>query len=73
MKFSTDVHVPQRMNPTDFGDDLTFHLAPPAGQSFNLSSEISHYLPDVLGQHFIQTRTVPNYFGDPLTFPLTPP
>ncbi len=27
--FGTDVHGPQRMNPDDFGDTLTFHLAAP--------------------------------------------
>ncbi len=29
MKFSTDVHDPQRMIPDDFGDPLTFPLVPP--------------------------------------------
>ena len=24
MKFCTDIHDPQKMNPTDFGDPLTF-------------------------------------------------
>ncbi len=32
MKFCTGIHGPQRMNPTDLGDSLTFHVAPPAGQ-----------------------------------------
>lgn len=27
MKFSTDVHVPVRMNPNTFGDPETFHVA----------------------------------------------
>ncbi len=48
IKFCTDVHGSQRMNPTDFGDPLTFSLAPPAGQSFHLSCEISQYLLDGL-------------------------
>ncbi len=36
VKFSTDIHDPQRMKPTDFGDPRTFHLAPSSGQNFNL-------------------------------------
>ncbi len=31
MKFSTGIHVPYRMNPTDFGDPLNFPLVPPWG------------------------------------------
>ena len=34
-----DIHGPQRMNPTDLGDRLTF--SPPAGKSFHLFWEIS--------------------------------
>ncbi len=44
MKFGTDGHGTQRMNLNDFGVPLTFHLAPPAGQRFHLSSEISQHL-----------------------------
>ncbi len=29
MEFCTDIHGFQRMNPNDFGDPLTFPLAPP--------------------------------------------
>lgn len=32
----TDIHGPNRMNPNGFGEPMTFPLAPPAGQSFNL-------------------------------------
>ncbi len=39
IKLCTDIYDPQRMNPADFGDPLTFPLAPPAGQSFYLSSK----------------------------------
>ncbi len=39
MKFGADIHGAQRMIPRDFGDPLTFHLMPPAGQSFHLSYE----------------------------------
>lgn len=28
MKFCTDIHSPQKMTPTDFGDHLTFPLVP---------------------------------------------
>lgn len=31
MTFFTDIRVPQRMYPKDFGDPLTFHAVPPAG------------------------------------------
>ncbi len=45
-----DIHSPQRMIPKDFGNPLTFNLAPPAG-SFHLSSEISQHTPDRLAQN----------------------
>ncbi len=32
MEFGT--HIPQRMNPTDFGDPLSLPLAPPVGSHF---------------------------------------
>ncbi len=35
MKFATDIHVPLRVNHNNFGDPLTFHLAP-SSQDFNL-------------------------------------
>ena len=35
-----DMHGPLMTNPTNFGDPLTFPLAPPAGQSFYLPWEI---------------------------------
>ncbi len=31
MKFGADIDGPQRMNPADFGDALTFPLVPPEG------------------------------------------
>ncbi len=34
MKTYTAIHGTQRMNFTDFGNPLTFHLAPPAGQNY---------------------------------------
>lgn len=42
MKFSKDICDPQRMNPNDFGDSLTFCLAP---SSFDfVLNTVSQYL-----------------------------
>ncbi len=41
IKSGTEIHVAWKMNSNNFGDPLTSHLAPPAGQNFHLSSEIS--------------------------------
>ena len=46
MTFYSNIHGPQRMNPSDFVNPPTFHLAPPAGQNFTY--EISPRLPDGL-------------------------
>ncbi len=54
MKFCTHIHCPQRINPNESGHPLTVYLAPPAGQSFYLSSEICHHPHDELGQYFQQ-------------------
>ncbi len=51
MKFGIDFHGPQRMNPNDFGDVLTFPVILPGGQILYLSSEMSQYLLDGLAQH----------------------
>ncbi len=40
MKFGTDIHRAQKVNPNDFGDPLTFHLAPSSGQNFSLSNTL---------------------------------
>ncbi len=40
MKFCSGIHGAQRMNPDDFGDPLTFPLAPPSGQKLNLSNTL---------------------------------
>ncbi len=37
MTFCIDIQGPQRMDPTDFGDPLTFSLASLAGQIFHLT------------------------------------
>ncbi len=49
MKFGSNIHGPQMMNPPNFSDPLTFPLAPPTGQSFDLFSiswhkTVSHYM-----------------------------
>ncbi len=36
----SDFHVSLRMNCNNFGDPLTFHLAPSSRQNFNLSSAL---------------------------------
>ncbi len=60
MKLGIDIHGPQRMNPTDFGDPLT-HIVPPPGQYFHLSCEIS--------AGWTGSRTIyPSAFFDSLTF-----
>ncbi len=41
MTFHTYIFDSQRMNRGDFGDALTFPVAPQAGQSFHLSCETS--------------------------------
>ncbi len=50
LKFCTDIHGAQRINPNDFGDPLTFPLAPPAGITYHLSCKISQHLFDGLAQ-----------------------
>lgn len=35
-KFGINIHGPQRINPNDFGDSLTFQLVPLTGQIFHL-------------------------------------
>lgn len=56
MKFDTDIHGPQKINPIDFGDPLTFHLVQTTGQTFDLSSKISQHLIDRLAQTFMVPR-----------------
>ncbi len=59
MKFCTDIHGPQRINPNDVGAPLTFPLAPPAGRIFYLSCEISQHLLNGSAQNFVQTFMSP--------------
>ncbi len=70
LKFGTDIRGAQRMNPLDFGNPLTFHPAPPTGQSFHLSCEISQILLDASFYTDIHGPQVmyPNDFVDPLLF-----
>lgn len=58
MTFGTHIHRAQRKVLNDFGNPLTFYLAPPAGQYLHLSSEMSLHLLYTLAQHFVQTFTV---------------
>lgn len=45
MSFCTDSLGPHIMDPNDFGDPLTFPLAPRVGQAFHSYSKIPFYLP----------------------------
>lgn len=50
MNFSTDIHVPQRRNPTDFGDQPTFFLKPvwvPFSGFGEVSQQLLHRRPEV--------------------------
>lgn len=44
MKFSTNIHCAQMMNPTKFGDSLTFPQVPSSGQNFTLTSTLVYDL-----------------------------
>lgn len=46
MKFGTDIHWEQRIEPNDFGDTLTSDLVPPAVHSFHFSIKISQHVLD---------------------------
>ncbi len=55
--FGTEGQGSQRLNPNHFGDPLTFPLAPPSGQSIQLS--ISLHLLDALPQNLVQIFVAP--------------
>lgn len=57
LKFGTSIQGPQRMSPKDFDD--TISPAPPWGQSFLLSGEISHHLQNEVAQNLAQTFMSP--------------
>lgn len=59
MKLGVAIHGSQMMNPDNFGELLSSHLVPPAGQGLHLSSEISQNLLDVLAQLLVQTFLFP--------------
>ncbi len=40
MNFGSDIHVPLKMNCSNFGDPLTFHPAPSSGQHVNVSNTL---------------------------------
>ncbi len=55
-----DAHGAQRMNPTDFGDVLTFHVVPSWGCYFFFFSEISQQLFNGLMWNLAQTFMFPS-------------
>lgn len=68
-----EIHHLQGVNLNDFGDRLTFPLAPPPGQSLHVYSKISQYLLYGLKQniptHIYGSQTMyPNDIGESLTF-----
>lgn len=70
MKICTDMSVPQRMDPPEFGDALTLPLLQPTGHHFfYFCSEIYQQLRHGLDQNLTQ-MTYPNDFSDLLTSPL---
>lgn len=50
---TTVLHSLWRMNPNDFGDLLTFPVAPPADQSCKLSSEIAQHPLNTITQNLL--------------------
>lgn len=58
MNVYTNILGPQKMNPNEFSDPLTFTLAPSTGQGFLLSCEIPRDLQDRLAQNLEQTSLV---------------
>lgn len=60
------VSRPQMIN-LNVGNALTSHLAPPAGQSFHMSGDVSQKTQGRLVKHFLLIfRMNPTDFGDPL-------
>lgn len=53
IKLCADIRGTQKMNPNDFLDPVTFHIAPPSAQMFQLLGEISQHLPDGLAPKFV--------------------
>ncbi len=43
MKFSTNIHVPLRMNCLNFGEPLTSNLAPSSDQHVNVSNTLAYH------------------------------
>ncbi len=61
MKFGTDVDVAQRMNPNDFGNTLTFHLAllDMLFSCYNCHCEHVSMLPFIKALLFLITEPLP--------------
>lgn len=70
--FATDSHGEHRINLNDFGDPLTFHWVPQAGQNVPLSNEISQHAMDLIGTNSVQIWVFSRWctFVGPLTFRL---
>lgn len=52
MKLGTDTHGSQRIDPSDFPQPPTFHVASIAGQSFHSSREITQHLHNGLALNY---------------------
>lgn len=63
VKFGADVHGPQRTNPKELDDPLTFLLAPPAGWNFQFRVKLDG----------LPCRWIVITSGDNLAFHLAPP
>ncbi len=75
--FFTDIRASRRVNPNDFGDPLTFLLAPPWGWHLWYSVwnvlATTGWIAMKFGTHIhVPLRRNYNTFGDPLTFHLVP-
>lgn len=73
MKLCIVICGAQRMNPDDFGDPLTFHLVPPAGQSCHSCCNMPEHQQDGLAQRQLLdglpgSGAVFVKFDGPLTF-----
>lgn len=55
MESSANIHTSLRINSTDSGETLTFHLVPSPGQNFNLFNTSIH-------DHILMTHQAQSYF-----------
>lgn len=59
MKFGTDIHGSQRINPNGFRDPLTFYLVPPVGQKLTYPVKYRYIYKMVRPKILVQTFMVP--------------